>query len=53
MNTTTQDNVETRCEVCFGTDQLVEMKPMKFGHKIALPPICPTCKGTGQKPEAR
>ena len=53
MSATTQDAIENRCEVCFLTCQLVEMKPMKFGHKIAIPPNCPTCKGAGQKREAR
>jgi DnaJ-class molecular chaperone len=53
MKTTDQEAIENRCETCFGTGQLVEIKPMNFGHKIAIPPICPACKGLGQKPDAR
>jgi DnaJ-class molecular chaperone len=53
MKTPDQDNATEHCEACFGTGQEVEMKPMKLGHKIAIPPVCPTCKGTGEKPEAR
>ncbi|SHH27233.1 hypothetical protein [Bradyrhizobium erythrophlei] len=47
-----QDTIEDRCEACFGIGQLVEMRPMKFGEKIALPPICTVCNGTGKKPKA-
>jgi DnaJ-class molecular chaperone len=47
-----QDAIENRCEACFGTGTKTEMKPMKFGQKIAAPPACPICKGTGLKLEA-
>lgn len=48
----TQDTIEDRCEACFGTGQLVEMKAVRFGQKIALPPSCKGCNGTGKKPKA-
>ena len=49
----TEDTIGDRCETCSGTGQQVEMKPIKFGHKIARPPVCKACDGTGQKPKVR
>jgi len=31
----------------------IKERPVPSNNQIAIPPICPTCKGTGQKPEAR
>jgi DnaJ-class molecular chaperone len=48
----TQDTIEHHCEACFGIGQLVEMRPIRFGQKIAPPPTCTVCNGTGKKPKA-
>ena len=48
----TQGTIEDRCDACFGTGQLVEMRPVRCGQKIALPPTCKVCNGTGKKPKA-
>lgn len=42
---------EDRCETCFGTGQIVTMRPVRFGHMIELPPECRDCNGTGNKPK--
>ena len=46
-------NIENRCETSFGTGTRTEMKPPRFGQKIASPSACKACNGTGQKPKDR
>jgi hypothetical protein len=45
----TTDAKEDRCEACFGTGQMVEMRAARFGQKITPPPECKACNGTGRR----
>jgi hypothetical protein len=49
MPTETQETIEMRCEACFGTGRIMEMKSPRLGHKIVAPPECMTCNGTGRR----
>ena len=40
-----------RCVTCYGTGQLVEARPVRFGQPLQLPEQCPDCNGTGIQPK--
>lgn len=53
MNTTITE-AKDRCETCFGKGTLLTMKSQRWGTPIDhSQPACPTCKGTGRKPDVR
>jgi len=37
------------CPECYGTKQLVKMRPVQFGRPLPTPELCPACDGTGQR----
>ena len=41
-----------RCEPCLGRGTLLTMKTPRWGMPIDhSQPVCPSCKGTGRKPD--
>jgi hypothetical protein len=47
MSDTNQDEIENRCEACFGTKQDSSMHS-PYPHRKILWVDCPVCKGTGK-----
>ena len=44
---------QEHCPRCFGTGQLVEMRPVQFGRPLRVPPPCPDCGGSGFRHKPR